>query len=181
MSKISLLPKNVGEKVIKIALSPGNGEAEKAILFVTKGGCIWEHSHEEGKNPNSERYTHLLREGKIGINTAVAGNNSPTNRKIHGIVRDKDYPQISLATKKGQEEGEWEDFSIFSGIKSFEEIEEGKFKIVNTSGKRQETIIIDTIKNTVTYFDDITSEFATLDGLLKEEEKKTEEKGTDRS
>ena len=171
MSKIVLLPNNIGEKVIKVVLSK-NGESERALLFVPKGGCIYEHSHKEGENPNSEAYIHLLNRGDIvkeNANTAVAGYNSPTNRTIHGVVRDKDYPQIILAYKKGQERGAWEE--TYSNLNNLgvivKKIEDGKIKIENKTATNTESIIIDTVSNTVLYSDGNTQEFDTLDNLSK--------------
>lgn len=169
-----LLPNEIGEGVIKISLQKDSSETARVILFVTANGCVYEHSHDIENNSDSEIYIDLLDLTRKGINNLsvlpeVAGSNSPTGRIKHSIQKSN-YPQVILAIKKGQEEDAWNEFS-----RNFETYFQSlgvtccqdRNRIIITSdstGERQESIIIDTERNSVIYSGN-NQEFVTLDEL----------------
>ena len=109
----TLLPKELGEKVIKINLTTDKGEISRELLFVTKGGFIKEHSHAGEKQP-SESYFDLIDYAENGAENMqhkpeVAGVNSPTGLLQHGIEQSN-QPRVILAIKKDQSSKAWEGF-----------------------------------------------------------------------
>ena len=166
-SRCTLLPDTIGENVIKIELYPDKDETARAILFVTKGGQVFNHTHNGTKNLDSEVYINLL-----NVQTReVAGDNSPT-KKIEHSIEKSEKPQIILAIKKGQTPGEWDEFK-----KDFEEYFYGNLDVdVQPYGNNsikitvkgvKENIIINLETNSVVYSDGINQEFVTLEGLLR--------------
>ena len=165
-SRCTLLPDTIGENVIKIQLNPNKDETARAILFVTKGGQVYNHTHSGTKNLDSEVYINLL---NVGVRE-VAGDNSPTKRIEHSIEKS-DKPQIILAIKKGQAPGEWDSFKkdfeeYFYGDLDVDVQPYGNNSIKITVKGEKESIIINLKTNSVLYSDEINQEFVTLEGLL---------------
>lgn len=130
MELISLLPSEIAKgDVVKVELNPGRGETDRAILIVTPGGSVLEHSHagdkselyielvipdgigdEMGRIQPAGEKTHMERVEMAMKLTDVAGLNSPTRKLTHGIG-ESSKPQIILAIKKSQDPGAWEDLN----------------------------------------------------------------------
>lgn len=171
-----LLPHKIGNGVIKISLDKSPSENARVILFVPQNGCVYEHSHDQNDNPDSEVYIDLLQMIKSEDKDVpeIAGSNSPTGTTKHSIGK-KEEPQIILAIKKGQEKGIWEDLkSDFR--KYFQELDvtcqQNEDTITITSGgtgEKKEVVTINTKRNSVIYFSQEQQEFVTLEGLQKGE------------
>ena len=112
-SKCTLLPENLGEKVVKIDLDAGFKEDARALLFVAPSGFVKEHAH-NGEKP-SELYVDLTDYAlhgaeKMRYQPEVAGFDSPTGRMEHSI-EPIDYPRVVLAIKKSRHMFDnWRDF-----------------------------------------------------------------------
>lgn len=164
-NRCTLLPNIIGEKVIKITLECDKAAAEtaRAVLFVTPGGFVKEHSHQIGQNPDSEVYINLFNivnqgTSKVNIKPEVAGSNSPTGKLKHSIEKSN-RPQIYLAIKKGQNKEAWQTFS-----NDFEEylqnlhfgcsVYGNQLSIFsNGNPKKKEFVAIDFVNNRVKYLD----------------------------
>ena len=173
--RCTLLSETIGKEVIKTTLDKSESENARVILYITKGGCIYSHSHDKTQNPDSEVYIDLLKIFEKGVYNLtelpeIAGSNSPTSKLEHSIEQ-RNYPQIILAIKKGQEQGIWDNFSndfvrYFQSLGVTVKQNGDKIRITsNANGTREEVITINIKTKTITYFNGIEQEFVSLDSL----------------
>ena len=163
--KITYLPKEIAENVIKIDLIPAAGEQARSILAVLEGGFVIEHSHAtkdiaQGKPSLSEIYIDLVDYAKNGNNhmqtiPEVAGDNSPTGKTVHQIAPSKKPIRVYLAIKKGQEKGAWQLMSknlpqYLASLNCHCDLNPGSMDVVFT-GQQREFVEINLRTNEISY------------------------------
>ena len=178
--RISLLPEEIGEEKIaentmKVELIPTKSETERAILYVAPEGCVYDHSHE---GSDSELYfiIELNEDGSDYTVTVddVAGLNSPTGKLNHSI-KTSDKPKTAIAIKRGQKPGLWNDYNNNKDGKDY--LRKLGFNITVLSEELLiissnhdlipdgEQVIINLLKNQITYCSMFDKVFGTLSGL----------------
>lgn len=194
-AKCSLLPKQIGDKAIKVTLDNDKkaGETARVILFVPAGGYVAEHSHAAEKNSDSEVYIDLLEIINKGVDRMrklpeVAGSNSPTGKLVHSVQKSN-QPQVFLAIKKDQSKKAWNDFAVdivwYLKTLNFGCLLEGNKLIVRSNAvkDRKEVVEIDLVKNKINYWgktqendDKVMFETTTLEDLQNYTQKEEKEK-----